>query len=372
MNQAQSPFWNRPSILRNFQRERCQQPPTQCSGATGYHYKSAHACCCWHTHASKNCSLHPATHMTRCRALIPLGGPAACGLNRRPYFTCRQKMMQHIRTLTQYCWATWITRSHTRPAAQQPYVCKSTQNPIGGARGSLAVRPHQQSKQKPHASGGHTHHGERRLQRYLCQRPFSSHGGRKSPAGRTHHNHTQTAGFRTLRDRTIAGNRHLCTTHTHTMSQLPHIPQNSRNMLLHGAPHARIRGMLTHAPAVLPTQPAALPEVHGHRGVRQCCGRGHHKVITPRGSAGTPHGKSRAPAKEETRKFTSPPRAHGIHTLSPLTRGTPQPSKRQQAAPRPQGAWMKTWTPPGPVHCSRRDMEEPPLNIHQARGTVRV
>ena len=73
----------------------------------------------------KKGSLHPATHMTRCGAPIPLGGSAVCGLNRRPYFTCRQKMIQHIRTLTQ-CWkATWITHSHTRPATQRPYVYRA-------------------------------------------------------------------------------------------------------------------------------------------------------------------------------------------------------------------------------------------------------
>ena len=61
----------------------------------------------------KKGSLHPAAHMRRCGTLIPLGGPALCGLNRRPYFTCRQKMIQHIHTLIQYCEATWITRLHT-------------------------------------------------------------------------------------------------------------------------------------------------------------------------------------------------------------------------------------------------------------------
>ena len=73
----------------------------------------------------KKVSLHPVAHMTRCGALIPLGGPAVCGLNRRPYFTCRQKMIPHIRTLTQYYEATWITCSHTRPAVQRPYVYRA-------------------------------------------------------------------------------------------------------------------------------------------------------------------------------------------------------------------------------------------------------
>ena len=70
----------------------------------------------------KTGSLHLVAHMTRCGALIPLGGLAICGLNRTPYFTCRQKMIERIHTLTQYREATWITRSHTRPAVQRPYV----------------------------------------------------------------------------------------------------------------------------------------------------------------------------------------------------------------------------------------------------------
>ena len=67
-------------------------------------------------------SLHPAAHMTWCGALIPLGGQAVCGLNKRPYFTCTHKMIGHIHTLAQYCEATWITRSHARLATQRPYV----------------------------------------------------------------------------------------------------------------------------------------------------------------------------------------------------------------------------------------------------------
>ena len=65
-------------------------------------------------------SLHPAAHMTRCGALIPLGGLTVCGLNTRRYFTCRHKMIGHIHTLAQYCEAAWITRSHTASSTPPP------------------------------------------------------------------------------------------------------------------------------------------------------------------------------------------------------------------------------------------------------------
>ena len=74
-------------------------------------------------------SLHPAAHMMRCGALIPLGGLAVCGVSRRPYCTCREQMIQHIRRLTQYCEATWITHSQTRPAVQRPYVYRARKTP---------------------------------------------------------------------------------------------------------------------------------------------------------------------------------------------------------------------------------------------------
>ena len=40
--------------------------------------------------------LHPARVVTRCSSLVPLGGPALCGLNCRPYFTCRSAMNTHV------------------------------------------------------------------------------------------------------------------------------------------------------------------------------------------------------------------------------------------------------------------------------------
>ena len=41
-------------------------------------------------------SLHPATFITRATSLVPLGGPLVAGLNRRPYFACRDAMHKHV------------------------------------------------------------------------------------------------------------------------------------------------------------------------------------------------------------------------------------------------------------------------------------
>ena len=45
-------------------------------------------------------------------------------------------MIQHVRALKRYCEATWITRLHTGPAAQEPYVYRARKTPeeVGEAR----------------------------------------------------------------------------------------------------------------------------------------------------------------------------------------------------------------------------------------------
>ena len=54
--------------------------------------------------------LHPARVVTHCSSLVPLGGPALCGLNCRPYFTCRSAMNTHVQQLAAYCERTWATK----------------------------------------------------------------------------------------------------------------------------------------------------------------------------------------------------------------------------------------------------------------------
>ena len=66
-------------------------------------------------------SLHPAKVITRATSLVPLGGPPVAGLNRRPYFACRDAMHKHVQLLASYCESTWTLRTHTRTNAHRPY-----------------------------------------------------------------------------------------------------------------------------------------------------------------------------------------------------------------------------------------------------------
>ena len=115
-------------------------------------------------------------------------------------------MIQHIRTLTQYCEATWITHSHTRPVVQRPYVyrARKTLEEVEEARLQWALTGSLNTDLMP-ATDTHT----------------MANGARESPTGPVHHHQTQSAGPCTLCARTIARNRHLCTAHTPTMSYLP-------------------------------------------------------------------------------------------------------------------------------------------------------
>ena len=54
--------------------------------------------------------LHPARIVTRCNSLVPLGGLALCGLNRRPYFACRTALHTHILKLAEYCEHAWAAK----------------------------------------------------------------------------------------------------------------------------------------------------------------------------------------------------------------------------------------------------------------------
>ena len=67
--------------------------------------------------------LHPARIVTRCSSLVPLGGPALCGLNCRPYFAGRNAMLFHIQKLADYCEQLWSSKvgAH-RVHAPRPYA----------------------------------------------------------------------------------------------------------------------------------------------------------------------------------------------------------------------------------------------------------
>ena len=69
----------------------------------------------------KSGSLHSAKVITRATSLVPLGGPPVAGLNRRPYFACRDAMHKHVQLLVSYCESTWTLRTHTCTNAHRPY-----------------------------------------------------------------------------------------------------------------------------------------------------------------------------------------------------------------------------------------------------------
>ena len=54
---------------------------------------------------------HTAHTITRCGSLIPLVGPAMCGLNKRPYFTCKNAMAKHIHKLALCYKETWASKT---------------------------------------------------------------------------------------------------------------------------------------------------------------------------------------------------------------------------------------------------------------------
>ena len=304
--------------------------------------------------------------MTSYGALIPLGGPAVCGLN-RPYFTCRQRMIQHVRTFTQYCEATWITRSHTRPAAQRPYAYRARKTPeeVEEARLQRALTSSLNTSLMPAADthtmakGGSSGTFAKDLFLLMVggkvlHAPYTTITRREQappyctialPQGTgTCAQHTRPPCLTCRRFHGTA--EECCSMGHHTpgyVTRLPMLQRCSQHNLV-PCPRCMVTG----------------------RGVRQCCGMGHHKVTTPQKPvARACPTENHGPPPKKRHANSQRPHTHTGHTRYPLTPGTPQPSKRRQAT------WMKTWTPPPPVRCSRRDMEEPTLNIPKARGTMR-
>ena len=66
-------------------------------------------------------SLHRAKLITRAMSLVPLGGLPVAGLDRRPYFACRDAMHKHVQLLASYSESTWTLRTHTRANAHRQY-----------------------------------------------------------------------------------------------------------------------------------------------------------------------------------------------------------------------------------------------------------
>ena len=62
----------------------------------------------------------PAKAVKKCKSLVPLGGPPVIGLSKRPYFTMRPPMLDHIEKMQQYYTSQWARnrQSKLRPPAR--------------------------------------------------------------------------------------------------------------------------------------------------------------------------------------------------------------------------------------------------------------
>ena len=54
----------------------------------------------------------PGGVLTKCAALVPLGGPLVVGMSARPYFTRQAEMVHLLQHLRTYCEEHWA-RKHT-------------------------------------------------------------------------------------------------------------------------------------------------------------------------------------------------------------------------------------------------------------------
>ena len=229
--------------------------------------------------------LHPARVVTRCSSLVPLGGPALCGLNNRPYFTCRSAMSTHIQQLAAYCERTWATkvglnRIHTlRPYTHRPHrtAQEVEEHRLQRAlQGNLQLGLAPSSEQTTFAKGGG--------------------GGCSSFAA----DFFPVIGDGKLPRRPYTGTRRRANTHR---APQPAPPPDSPQCAQHSATACttckRLRrtaeaccALGHHADDHIARRPQLqLCPLHGlppcprctlkQRGVRHCCQRGHHKVCTP-------------------------------------------------------------------------------------------
>ena len=128
--------------------------------------------------------------------------------------------------------------AHT-PSGTAAVCVQSTRHPGGGGRGSPAVRPHRQSQHGHHASGGgHTHYGERGLQRYLCQRPISNPGGtEKSRRPHTPQSHVDNRPPHTPRSHHRKEQAPVHSTHARRVSLAANSTEQQKNAAPWGITH---------------------------------------------------------------------------------------------------------------------------------------
>ena len=228
--------------------------------------------------------LHPARIVTRCSSLVPLGGPALCGLNCRPYFAGRNAMLFHIQKLADYCEQLWSSKvgAH-RVHAPRPYAYRPRRSAAEveshrlhrALHGNLQTGPAPPSEQIMPAKGGGSNSsfgadffpviGDGRLP----QRPYT--GTRRHVSTHT----TPHLAPRVDHSKCVAHTALACM----TCKRLRKSAEECCKLGHHAASHVARRPQLQLCPLHnLPPCPRCTLK---QRGVRHCCDRGHHKVCTP-------------------------------------------------------------------------------------------
>ena len=296
--------------------------------------------------SSYQCVAHTHTHTHT------LGGPALCGLNCRPYFTCRSAMNMHVQQLAAYCERTWATkvglnRMHKpRPYTHRP---RRTAQEVEEHRlqralqGNLQLGLAPSSEQTTFAKGG---------------------GGCSSFAA----DFFPVIGDGKLPQRPYPGTRRRANTNR---GPPPAPPADPSKCAQHSADACttckRFRrtaetccALGHHADDHIARRPQLqLCSLHGlppcprctlkQRGVRHCCQRGHHKVCTP-----VPARRKR-PLAAHAQLPNKRPRLRGPARISTgLLRSPHQPP----TPPAPKRRRPKTPPPPSPPAPVPRGLEE--------------
>ena len=145
--------------------------------------------------------LHPARIVTQCNSLVPLGGPALCGPNRRPYFACRTALHTHILKLAEYCEHPWAAKvGILRAQAPRAYAFRPRRSAqeVEEHRLHRALQGDLQTGLAPSSEQVMSAKGGGGVQLFFRGRFLSDHWGWQTPTAPLHrhaqtHNHTQSA-----------------------------------------------------------------------------------------------------------------------------------------------------------------------------------
>ena len=290
--------------------------------------------------------LHPARIVTRCNSLVPLGGPALCGLNRRPYFACRAALHTHILKLAEYCEHAWTAKvGILRTQAPRAYAYRPRRSAQEveehrlhrALHGNLqtGLAPWSEQVVPPKGGGSSSSFGADFFpiigDGKLPQRPYT--GTRR-----------HTTSHRAPQPMPLSGQTQ-CSAHSAlacmTCKRLRRTAEECCKLGHHADEHVARRPQLQLCPLHnLPPCPRCTLK---QRGVRHCCQMGHHKVCTP-----VPAHRKRALSTQSPQPHKKPclqrPTRHPPGLLrsphQPVT--PPAPKRRRPKTPPPR-------SPPVPV-----------------------